>query len=192
MSDNGGPFTLFKDNVTTTSASFTGLPDHTYRFYSLATDHVGHQEMPPTTPDATTVVKQLTWQNLSKNEDVDNDGKVFPVDALLIINELNSAKFSDPVTKRFLTRTSPSDPFFDVNGDGLCFPVDALLVINELNRRPPAGEGSSDGEGEGSQMTAAFAHNLHQQAMADVAWLQNLFANDSDEPTSVRRKRLKR
>lgn len=48
---DGGPFTLFLDDTALTSATFTGLPLHTYAFYSVATDRVGHAEAVPTIAD---------------------------------------------------------------------------------------------------------------------------------------------
>jgi hypothetical protein len=54
VSDNGGPLTPFLLNTTQTSATFIGQVGHTYGFQSLATDHVGHVESPPSVLDATT------------------------------------------------------------------------------------------------------------------------------------------
>jgi hypothetical protein len=49
VSDNGGPFTPWQQNVTTTSALFTGSVGHTYGFYSIARDLVGNVESSKTT-----------------------------------------------------------------------------------------------------------------------------------------------
>ncbi len=56
VSDNGGPFTLFQDNTTQTSAPFTGQNGHTYGFYSVATDLAMNSELPPAGAQATTIV----------------------------------------------------------------------------------------------------------------------------------------
>jgi RHS repeat-associated protein len=56
VSDNGGPFTLWQSATTQTSATFDGVNGHTYAFYSVATDNVGHVEATPTLPQATTLV----------------------------------------------------------------------------------------------------------------------------------------
>ena len=53
VSDNGGPFNPFLLNTTDVTATFTGAAGHTYGFYSVATDNVGHVEAPPLAPDAT-------------------------------------------------------------------------------------------------------------------------------------------
>ncbi len=56
VSDNGGPFGLWLGDTAETSAVFIGELDHTYAFYSVAEDNVGHQESAPHVPDATTTV----------------------------------------------------------------------------------------------------------------------------------------
>ncbi|HOD80210.1 MAG TPA: right-handed parallel beta-helix repeat-containing protein, partial [Phycisphaerae bacterium] len=56
VSDDGGVFQLWLDDTPDTSAQYTGEGGHTYSFYSVATDHVGHRETAPATADATTTV----------------------------------------------------------------------------------------------------------------------------------------
>lgn len=56
VSDNSGDFTLWQSGVSTTSASFTGVADHTYGFYSVATDGAGNSESAKTVADTTTSV----------------------------------------------------------------------------------------------------------------------------------------
>ncbi|HEY6565429.1 MAG TPA: PPC domain-containing protein, partial [Pirellulaceae bacterium] len=51
VSDNGQPFSLWRDNVTVTQDTYSGVGGHTYRFYSVAIDHVGHVEAAPSNPD---------------------------------------------------------------------------------------------------------------------------------------------
>ncbi len=61
VSDDNGPFTVWQAATTATSATFNGAAQHTYRFYSVATDEVGNVEeapdAPETTPDAMTQVQ---------------------------------------------------------------------------------------------------------------------------------------
>ena len=79
--------------------------------------------------------------------DVNADGKISPIDALLVINLLNRVG-SGPVAEIFERMAGGAggeadgdmDAYFDVNRDGHLSPRDALLVINRLNR--------ADGEGE--------------------------------------------
>ena len=57
VSDDGGPFTLWQTATTDTQATFVGQSGHTYAFYSVATDNVGHVETAPATPDTSTLVE---------------------------------------------------------------------------------------------------------------------------------------
>ena len=59
VSDNGGVFALFQQATTTITAIFAGQFDHTYAFYSVATDNVGHREAIPATPDVTTTIRRF-------------------------------------------------------------------------------------------------------------------------------------
>ncbi|HXR47355.1 MAG TPA: RHS repeat-associated core domain-containing protein [Candidatus Limnocylindrales bacterium] len=56
VSDNGGSWTLWESATTSTNASFRGLPQHTYGFYSTAHDNAGNIEQPYLTADATTTI----------------------------------------------------------------------------------------------------------------------------------------
>ena len=57
VSDNGGDYALWKDETADTSALFIGVNSHTYAFYSIARDNVGHTEEPPGVPDTQTVAR---------------------------------------------------------------------------------------------------------------------------------------
>jgi hypothetical protein len=98
-----------------------------------------------------------THQNQSNNLDVNADGRVTAIDALLIINLVNS--MPSPIRVESLG-TPP--PYFDVNGDYRVTAFDALLVINELNRRSSGG-GSGEGEAEDRQVAA-----IQGSSMIDV------------------------
>jgi hypothetical protein len=56
VSDNGGAFTEWQTHVTATSATYTGQLNHTYGFYSIATDGAGNIEAVKTAADTTTIV----------------------------------------------------------------------------------------------------------------------------------------
>lgn len=78
------------------------------------------------------------WTNATNPFDVNEDGFVTPIDALLVINLLNTSGDAE------LPPLSEKPPFFyDVNGDLFATPIDALMIINELN--------SGNGEGESAQ-----------------------------------------
>ncbi len=80
------------------------------------------------------------YQNPRNNLDVNNDGFVSPIDALLVINDLirNGIRTLQP--GEF---TPP--PFIDVDGNRRVEPRDVLTIINFLNLR-----GRGGGEGESS------------------------------------------
>lgn len=88
--------------------------------------------------------------------DVNADGFVSPIDALLIINYLNDRNAEQRVP--FVTYNPP--PFRDVNGDMLITPTDIIQVINFLNARTQGrnaeGEGLVDSS-SGSILAAAPA-----------------------------------
>lgn len=55
-SDNGGPYVPLISGTSDTVGDFTGLPGHTYAFYSVARDKVFTTEAVPAQPDAVTKV----------------------------------------------------------------------------------------------------------------------------------------
>jgi len=59
VSENNDDYTICFENLTSTSAIFTGKMLHTYKFFSIATDNVGNQEM-NTGVDAETFVYDLS------------------------------------------------------------------------------------------------------------------------------------
>jgi hypothetical protein len=94
-------------------------------------------------------------QNPLFHEDVTNDGIVTPIDALIIINELNAVT------------TMVGDGEFryytDVNGDGQVTPIDVLRILNFLN----AGN-SALAEGEGTWVLSTNSTNAESQ-VSDAA-----------------------
>jgi hypothetical protein len=75
------------------------------------------------------------WQNYMDPHDVNRDGFISPLDALLIINDLNV--YGSRVLSNLPTNGSS---FVDVDGNNIVSPIDALLVINLLNNGSRAGE----------------------------------------------------
>jgi len=86
------------------------------------------------------------WQNPPRVMDVNNDTFTTPIDALLIINELNINSLNLGPDRRLPTTGVSPPPYYDVNGDGFLTPNDSLIVINFLNSGA-TGEGSGEGEG---------------------------------------------
>jgi hypothetical protein len=60
VSDNGGSFTAWQTNTTSTSAVFNGQVGHSYGFYSIATDLVRNVESGKSSAEATTQVNKGT------------------------------------------------------------------------------------------------------------------------------------
>jgi hypothetical protein len=107
--------------------------------------------------------------------DVDRDGYVSPIDAVLIINYLNShhgggaqAALSDSVRTETL----------DVDGDQAVSPIDAVLVINHLNATRPA-------EAEGEAADAYFDDVDQSREAEDDFWM--LLAIDTAAQRNKRR-----
>jgi hypothetical protein len=89
-----------------------------------------------------TVPSATPWTNPLLATDVDGSGSVTPLDALLVINALNSrAPVGSDGRFRPASELQARDfAFIDVSGDSRLSPLDALLVINRLNQRNGSGE----------------------------------------------------
>ncbi len=78
------------------------------------------------------------WQNPVDAADVSTNQEISPLDALMVINALNTLKSRVLNSGDLDLQTRP-----DVSGDGALSPIDALLVINRLNLRST---GNAEGE----------------------------------------------
>lgn len=120
------------------SQSFTATPpvgtDSVLGVLIVATDAVGEKI---STRFGLYTKPFYRWHNYTTPLDTSRNGSVSPVDALLVINYLNSGK-----TRDVKNGSADQADFIDVNADNIISPIDALLVINFLNSR-------ADGEGEG-------------------------------------------
>jgi hypothetical protein len=105
-------------------------------------------------------------QNFSLPQDVNNDGAVSPIDALLIINEVSRVA---PMGEGELAGSDPiiASRYYDVNGDQRTSALDALQVINYLKR-------ASDSEPNGE----AVAQDLSVPATSSSS-------DDTDEVFAV-------
>jgi hypothetical protein len=124
-------------------------------------------------------------ENDSNSRDVNADGFITAIDALIVINYLNifaannlPANLPQP---GYLENagTPPNARYVDVNGDGFLTPQDALIVINWLTAHPivPSGEG----EGEAASAPIAFVATADPSADAS----QLLISNASYASSSV-------
>lgn len=111
------------------------------------------------------------WQNRANPLDVNNDNIISPIDALLVINELNRRTVSDssgrlPSASANKVDDHVIDAFFDVNGDDFVSANDALLVINELNQRTIASRAKTVYNASSRLLAAAidFIHATDESA----------------------------
>jgi hypothetical protein len=82
------------------------------------------------------------WTNPRERLDVSDNAVVDPMDALQIINQLNTTGPAQLSLPDLPDKIVP--PLLDVDGDGHVLPHDALFVINYLNRTNATGEGEED------------------------------------------------
>ena len=109
VSVDGAPYGLAQGNLTGTTATYMGGPNHTYRFYTVATDPLGHRETAPAEPD----VVITTW----------------PTEQFFLQGKTNKRSFTDtdgtPVTITFAGPgaatverwVNPADPPATARGD---------------------------------------------------------------------------
>jgi len=121
----------------------TILAPGTYDFTALARDLAGNVSL----VSATFRVVVVSWQNPRSRFDVNGDGRIQPVDVLILINDIN-ARQSRPLPLPPPPNEFPP-PFLDTNGDGSLTPADVLEVINYLNSH------SSSQAAAGAEFTAA-------------------------------------
>lgn len=131
--------------------SFTYTPNASFNredVFSYTASDGTHNSQPVTVQIV--VNTAYPWYNGTESCNVNDDGyfqggifvpNISPLDALLVINELNRAG----------SRKLPSDrprplapPFYDVNRDSFITPLDALWVINYLNRKKDGGGGEGE------------------------------------------------
>ncbi len=137
VSRDAGPFSLWMQATDLLSAQYRGDNGHAYSFYSVARDRAGNFENAPIEMDMATEILFWPKHNPLVSLDVNSDGQVTPLDALLVINNLN-VKGSRSVLSEAI-----SAPYVDTSGDNQVSPLDALLVINQLNRSRGTGEGEA-------------------------------------------------
>jgi hypothetical protein len=142
----------------------------TYARFRLSSDPTSISTATGAAPDgevedyAVTIVGN-PYKNQSNNLDVNGDGKVTPIDALNVINYLNSA-----LPKVLTLPHTAAAPYIDVNGDGNVTPIDALLVIDYLNTLPPGGSG----EGEDPLLFESGAVGSGVTDVSTGDWMQGI------------------
>ncbi|WP_404310545.1 tandem-95 repeat protein [Neorhodopirellula lusitana] len=157
----------------TPTAGYTGSDQFTY---SVA--DVNGRRSGVATVNIQVVISSL--QNPDNKHDVNDDGEVSAIDALLIINHLNRysgiiSGGGTPTSEENLIAdsTDPKPNYYDVSGDREIAALDVLQVINELNRRDTSGSVSEPLSAP--QTPVATSLNASSEPLAVVA---------SAEPTS--------
>jgi RHS repeat-associated protein len=161
VSDDGGPYALWLADTPDAAAVFTGQVGHTYRFYSVAVDNVGHRQAAPAAADTQTHVEQVNWQNPWNRFDINNDGHVTALDVLLIINYINA----DPGNTALPPPPALPPFYYDINDDRACTALDVLQLINHINNPTAEAEGESDEGSETADVVAA-----RRAALPPAAW----------------------
>ena len=71
VSQDGGLFTAWQTGLAATSARYTGaVAGHSYAFYVVATDYVGHMESKVALAETQTTISDNLWQNAENRLDV--------------------------------------------------------------------------------------------------------------------------
>jgi len=131
--------------------------------------------------------------------DVDGDGRISPLDPLIIINHINN-RGTGPIPTLGEGEEGP-DPGIDVDGDGNISPIDILILINRINQEneeESEGDDESDdedsdgsgglpeGEGEfvsGSKSLEVMNRTNSQDAMVPLT--QSPFSPTSNQTTDI-------
>ncbi len=120
------------------------------------------------------IIDPFPWQNPVEPLDVNADTFISPIDALLIISDLNEnggRELPNPPVPPFIP-----PPYLDPSGDNFVSPIDALLVISYLNGE---GEGEAEGEGEGGAYLAASSPSTGDADSAGVALLASTLSSNN-------------
>jgi VCBS repeat-containing protein len=147
VSQYGGTFRVFADGRLTydptNSLELRALNDGETQddtFTYEITDEQGAQATGRVTVTVTGV-SDPPYQNQVWNEDVNGDGFLSPIDALILINFINSQGAGT------LPPGLSTPPFLDPSGDNATTPLDVIQVINALNAQASSGgEGEADGQ----------------------------------------------
>jgi len=90
VSADGSPFVLWEDRTTKTQAVFFGEYDHTYAFYSVAHDNVGHVEAVPQMMDTQTYVNMRPVVTVGPSQ-ILSEGQMVTVDGSFVDDDLGDS-----------------------------------------------------------------------------------------------------
>jgi hypothetical protein len=109
---------------------------------------------PPVVGDGDSTGHLLSYHNQDNAYDVSGDSVISPLDALLVIRNLNAVG-GQAVPEMMVEYDVPA-PFLDVTNDRYVSPLDALAVIRHLNGQTD-GEGEAEGEGDSFEVATSIA-----------------------------------
>lgn len=122
-----------------------------------------------------------SWYNTTSPLDVNNDGSISPIDALLVINRINDGgpgQLGTPPAAGTI-----GHHFVDTNNDGSLSALDALLVINHINAQSAIASASAPG----AQAAAiGISHDLALASSAAVLDESDLSELAADQATALR------
>lgn len=118
--------------------------------------------------------------------DVNNDTFVTPLDALVVINSLNSDGARQLSQVEFAAAgLLPLENFVDVNLDGYLTPLDALFVFNRLNGLLASGGEGERGEGEDTVAAAIDGGVDESESLEDTLLDPVLFDDEPGDSSEV-------
>jgi RHS repeat-associated protein len=132
---DSGPYSLWIQGTQELIADYFGENGHDYTFYSVGHDRAGNKEAFPAEADTATEILFWPKHNSVTGMDVNGDGLVTPLDALLVISNLTHNG------SRSVLSESIGAPYFDTSADNVVSPLDVLKVIDYLSRNRGTGEG---------------------------------------------------
>ncbi len=114
----------------------------------------------------TSAAAAAPFRNAANQYDVNNDKVVSPLDALLVIDALNTP--GGRSLSRVTNGAANSGPtyYVDVNGDNVVSPLDALLVIGQIGNSPAAGPVAAPLSGRAEFVTPSPADENAEQDLA--------------------------
>ncbi|MBI2823592.1 MAG: pre-peptidase C-terminal domain-containing protein [Planctomycetia bacterium] len=155
--DPDGEFRVF-NTVNTLDHPYKPVPFGKDLFFQFGDDFaipvVGNFD-PPLTGGNEVDGKTVGYTNPDQPLDVNADGVITAMDALLIISELNNQGAHDLAAVSNGTRLAP--PYLDSSGDGFVTPIDALMLISYLNHAAQTSEPQAAAESVESGATDADA-----------------------------------
>jgi uncharacterized repeat protein (TIGR01451 family) len=119
----------------------------------------GGVDTSPSQTFSITITKPDPLHNAVNALDVDADGYVVALDALLVINYIN-LKGAGPIAPN----TPVGPPYYDTNEDGFVTANDVLLIVNQLNAPHAQGEALNSSVAVSPSVATAAAINLDASA----------------------------